>query len=353
MARGENQKVKILFVAKYLWDYSDAEHPIRVGDKDSDGDCLVKFLAENGVDADRRSVYRDIQALRDIYGMDIEGGQGGRYRLKSRGFDFDDLCLLTECVNSARFLPEKKAKELVETVKSFASQYQAEALDKVYLCDGRRPTTQKTLRNIRNIRKAMARKVEGQPHKPQKITFKYTTHEIANSIMEHGIRSTHRKRNYKVSPYKLILKDGFYYLLGYDHQKERILTYRVDRMADVRLSAEPSEVNKYFRGFDTKDFANRRFSMFSGETKRVEILFTNDLLDTAIDRFGTTGNVNYLRKQEDKRHFHVFADVAVSNQFYSWLCGFRKKAKLLAPPETVEGFKEFLADIQKRYETEE
>ena len=78
MARGENQKAKILFVAKYLWDYSDAEHPIRVGDKDSDGDCLVKFLAENGVDADRRSVYRDIQALRDIYGMDIEGGQGGR-----------------------------------------------------------------------------------------------------------------------------------------------------------------------------------------------------------------------------------------------------------------------------------
>lgn len=131
MARGENQKVKILFVAKYLWDYSDAEHPIRVGDKDSDGDCLVKFLAENGVDADRRSVYRDIQVLRDIYGMDIEGGQGGRYRLKSREFDFDDLCLLTECVNSARFLPEKKAKELVETVKSFASQYQAEALDKV------------------------------------------------------------------------------------------------------------------------------------------------------------------------------------------------------------------------------
>ena len=93
--------------------------------------------------------------------------------------------------------------------------------------------------------------------------------------------------------------------------------------------------------------------MFSGETKRVEILFTNDLLDTAIDRFGTTGNVNYLRKQEDKRHFHVFADVAVSNQFYSWLCGFRKRATLLAPPETVEGFKEFLADIQKRYETEE
>lgn len=353
MARGENQKAKILFVAKYLWDYSDAEHPIKVGDKDATDDCLVKFLAENGIDADRRSIYRDIQALRDIYGMDIEGGQGGRYRLASREFDFDDLCLLTECVNSARFLPEKKARSLVETVKGFASQYQAEALDEVYLCDGRRPTQQKTIKTIRTIRKAMAKKVEGQPHKPQKIIFKYTTHEIANGIMEHGIRNTQRKRNYEVSPYKLMLNDGFYYLLGYDHQKEGIRTYRVDRMTEVKLSAEPSEASQKFKGFDMKDYTKRTFSMFSGETMRVEIVFTNDLLDAVIDRFGSAGTVNYLRKPNDKNHFHLFADVVISDPFYSWLCGFRKRATLVSPPEAVKGFKEFLGDIQERYRTED
>ena len=350
MARGENQKAKILYVAQYLRDYSDEDHPIKVGDKDAKDDCLVKFLAENGIDADRRSIYRDIQALRDIYGMDIQGGQGGRYRLASREFDFDDLCLLTECVNSARFLPEKKAKAMVETVKCFASRYQAEALDEVYLCDSRRPTQQKTLQNIRTIRKAMARKVEGQPHKPQKITFQYTTHEIVSGLLSSSVRNTQKKRNYLISPYKLLLNDGFYYLLGYDHLREEIRTYRVDRMARVGLSAEASEASQKFKGFDMKDYTKRTFSMFGGKKMRVEVRFTNDLLDAVIDRFGSAGTVNYLRKPDETEHFHFFGEVEISNAFFSWICGFRDKATILAPAEAVDGFKMFLADIQKQYE---
>lgn len=43
------------------------------------------------------------------------------------------------------------------------------------------------------------------------------------------------------------------------------------------------------------------------------------------------------------------ADVEISDQFYSWICGFRKRAKIISPPEVVEDMKKFLEDIATEY----
>ena len=126
MAKSENQKVKTLFVAKYFLENSDENHPVTAGD-------IVDYLKEEcGIDAERRAIYRDIAALRDVYGMEIEGGQGGKYRLISRQFEFDDLRLLAECVHAAKFISASKAKSLVKTIGEFCSIYQAEDLQRHY-----------------------------------------------------------------------------------------------------------------------------------------------------------------------------------------------------------------------------
>ena len=44
--------------------------------------------------------------------------------------------------------------------------------------------------------------------------------------------------------------------------------------------------------------------------------------------------------------------IAISDQFYGWLAGFRKMAKIMSPPDVVSDFQQFLADISGRYETE-
>ena len=92
------------------------------------------------------------------------------------------------------------------------------------------------------------------------------------------------------------------------------------------------------------------FGMFSGDEKFVSIRFTNNLLDTAVDRFGTGKDVFY--RPDDKGHFVVSANVDVSKQFYAWVCGFYNQARIINPPEVVEGMKAFLKTIADRYETE-
>lgn len=115
------------------------------------------------------AIYRDIAALRDVYGMDIAGGQGGKYRLLSRQFEFEDLRLLAECVHAAKFISASKAKELVKTISEFCSIYQAEELQKeVFLCDRVKTTQNKVLHNVGIFTLAMATKQDGSPTRQQK-----------------------------------------------------------------------------------------------------------------------------------------------------------------------------------------
>ena len=341
MAKSENQKVKTLFVAKYFLENSDENHPVTAGD-------ITDYLKnECGIESERRAIYRDIAALRDVFGMDIDGGQGGKYRLLSRQFEFDDLRLLAECVHAAKFISASKAKDLVSKISKFCSIYQAEELEReVFLCDRVKTTRKDILFIIGIIQAAMASRENGKPKPPQKISFKY----LKYTIQDKNTQVERRKGTaYKVSPYKLLINEGNYYLLAYDGKKQKIITYRVDRMKEVKALDEPREGAEAFAAIDMETYTRRVFSMFGGEQKRVSVRFINPLLDTAIERFGTAPDVFY--RPDDERHFVVTADVEISNQFFAWVCGFGKRAKIIWPSDVVEDMKEFLSGISGMYET--
>ena len=123
-------------------------------------------------------------------------------------------------------------------------------------------------------------------------------------------------------------------------------TYRVDRMKDVRLLGEPREGGKAFAAINMETYTQRVFSMFGGKQERITIRFINPLLDAVVDRFGSKGVI--YRKLDDT-HFSITAQIDISDQFFSWLCGFGKRAKLMEPPAAVERFKGYLEKIRGMY----
>ena len=140
---------------------------------------------------------------------------------------------------------------------------------------------------------------------------------------------------------------GNYYLLAFDDKSQDIRTYRVDRMKNVQAIDEPRDGVDVFAKIDMKSYTRRVFSMFGGEEKRVSIRFINPLLDTAIERFGTGKDVFY--SPDDERHFVVTADVEISDQFFAWVCGFGKRAKIIWPEDVVNKMGKFLSGISNMY----
>ena len=339
MPRTKNQKLRILYIAQYLLEYSDENHSVNAGD-------IIKYLEQElDFTCERRSIYRDIAALRDEFDMDIDGVQGGKYTLLSRQFDFDDLLLLAQCVYATKFISKSKAEKLVQTLGEFCSIYDRDRIEsEVFLCDRVKTTADDILSTINKINYAMSTKDEGKPRTPTKITFKYMKYKINNL---HSQVERRQGSLYKVSPYKLIINEGNYYLLAFDDHFQQMRTYRIDRMKDVKVIREPRDGAEAFAEIDLSTYTKRVFSMYGGENKHVSIRFISSLLGVVIERFGTGSDVFY--RPDDAHHFIVTSDVEVSDQFYSWVCSFRKSATIISPPEVVEGMKKFLSDIESKY----
>ena len=345
--RSEGQKYKSLLVWQFLLKHTDENHSVTLND-------IVEHLKTYNITADRHSVSRDIRALQNLmdleYEMDeveLDEREKLRYSIEfnrgckivSRPYAFEDLRLLAECIHSAKFISDSQEQGLLEAIQGLCSDYQIEELEqKVYVFGRPKTRNRSIMYSMATIRNAI--------NDNQKISFTYLKY-TKDSMTEQVARK--QGKPYIVSPFNLIINDGNYYLLAYDTPKERITTYRLDRMRDVELLAMERDGHTAYNSLNLDTYLRRVFSMYStGNLKQVTLRFTNDMLDTVIDRFGSGNDLIYIF-DPDKRHFSLEVEIDISDQFFAWICGLRKKAKIVSPPEVVESFKKFLADITDRY----
>ena len=179
---------------------------------------------------------------------------------------------------------------------------------------------------------------------PEKVTFKYlkySIHDLSNQV------ERRQGETYKVSPYRLLINDGNYYLLAFDDKSQKMRTYRVDRMKNVSPTKEPRDGEEVFRSIDIRTYAQRTFSMYEGKQEHVTLQFIMPLLDTVIDRFGTSRDVQYFQKGD--QYFTVTTDVKISDQFFGWILGFGRRAAILSPNHVVEQFTAYIEKISEMY----
>lgn len=335
MPKSENQKLKIFYVLKCFFETSDENTPICSED-------IIKYLAKRNIEAENRSIYRDINLLRNELGIDIDGRRGTKYRLMSRDFKFSDLRILVECIHSAKFISTSKSKELVKLLGKFCSEKQRKTLETDTLLYDRAKTTQNgVIQAIDDINRAMTKKKDCEP---KKISFKYLKYTIDNV---HRQAERRKGNTYIVSPYKLLISNGNYYLLAFADKEQKLITYRVDRMKDVKILNIPREGEEVFAAVDINTYSQRVFGMYGGTKETVTMRFVNSLLDTVVDQFKTGANAIY--KPDDKNHFKVVADVEVSPQFFGWICGFGNRAVIESPQNVVDDFQKHIEKIQSKY----
>ena len=98
MAKSQNQKSKLLWLMKYLLEETDETHGVS-------GVQIMAHLESLGISVERKSLYNDLDTLRD-FGLDIIklGGRPPLYAVASREFEIAELKLLVDVVQSSRFI---------------------------------------------------------------------------------------------------------------------------------------------------------------------------------------------------------------------------------------------------------
>ena len=327
MAKTKFQNLKLLYIKDYFERMTDAEHGVTVGD-------IIEHLASVGIEAERKSIYDDIEMLSEYYGMNIEKVKVPRsmeYRLLSRDFDLHELKLLCDAVMASRFITERKSAELVSKLKGRASRYEAERLSRqLIFSDKIKNMNESIYYNVDAIFEAIASE--------RSITFRY----FARTLRSPSERCYRRSGGcYEVSPYALTYSEERYYLVAYDFDTKERRHFRVDRMDDIRVSERARDADKYFSGVNIGSYTDRRFGMFGGEETRVALEFDSHLAGAVYDRFGS--DIVALASGEDKYRVHV--SVVVSEQFYGWLAGLGRGAVIVSPENVRDGYIKHLCKI--------
>lgn len=314
----QTSKLKTLLIYKYLEEFSDEENPVSTTE-------LIAMLKEQGIPAERKSIYADIKALNEI-GCNILSVRSPRagFSMADRKFNLAEVRLLIDAVSSAGFITPNKTEVLIEKLESLLSSNQAKALKSQVYCSGENKCDNEEIYYIINgLDEAINNK--------KQVKFIYKRRNIDKEQ-----KKSYTEKAFVVSPYALIWKEDHYYLVCNNKKYDNLINLRLDRMKKIEILEEPqrpvSEVSEY-NVFDSADYSSKMFNMFSGKNDEVNLLCDLELREEIMDRFGS----KIPLKAYDIDHFETTIHAAVSDGLVSWIMQYGNEIKVLKP--------QYLADM--------
>lgn len=330
MPKNPGQKKKILIIRNLLYDKTDENHGISIED------ILNHLENDHCISAERKSVKEDIDTLIDM-GDDIcsyNVVSKKYYYVASRPFELAELKLLTDSVQSSKFITQKKSSELIKKIEGLTSVNEAKELSRQIYVTGKVKTMNESIYyTVDAIHSAMS---QGRA-----IEFQYFDYnENKEKVLRHG------GRVYTVSPWALISNEDNYYLRSFDHGEGILKNFRVDKMSSVSVSKEPRLGKELYEKTDPEKYTQRTFGMYGDREMLVAIEFHKSLCGVMIDRFGK--DVTFF-KTDDPDAVRITVNVNVGPNFLGWVMCFGGRVKIISPAAVVEQIKALARDTLERY----
>ncbi len=322
----ENNKIKLLVLWDILCKHTDENHAMNA-------DELRVELEKKGIGVIRRVIADDIATLNE-FGYEVLSYKKKYtyYYVVNRILETAEVVMIADSINASKLSATQK-KALVGRLAETLCLHQAESVSKhiVSLDKGRKGSCS-LIYNVDTVEKAI--------DENKKISFLYFDYDEKH-------RKVYRKngKRYIVSPAYMVWNKDNYYLLCFSNGHNDLVTYRLDKMDDVKADEAEREPHPEYEMFNTEEYRKQVFSMFGGETQKVTLLFDPSILSDMFDRFGEDIRV---RKADDNT-YSVDVTVQVSKTLFAWIVGTQGKVKIKSPQKVFDEFNGFVAKIKEEY----
>ena len=314
-------RLRVLYMYNLLLQYTDSEHQLTTNE-------IRRIMErEHGITMHRTTVPGDIEMLKAA-GFDVHARRSrqNRYYIDSSNFELPELKVLIDAVESSKFITEKKSKLLVDKLLKLTNESNAAKLKRNLHTSGRvKSGNEKGYYIVDAINEAI--------NDGKRISFYYTDYDGKKKPF---LRNDGKP--YIVSPYMLIWSGDFYYLVGWNHLRNAVRTFRVDRIAQQPEILD-QEAHPVPGDFDVAKYTREIFRMYDKqEPVTVRLLCQNDVMKGVIDQFGMDVKV----KKAGEDHFQIRVKACLSPTFYSWVFQWEGRVKIEGPRIAVKGYQEML-----------
>ncbi len=276
------KKMLNMLILEILQEHSDSDHVL------TQAQIIKRLNADYGLKCERHAVKNNILALKD-FGYDIAVTSKGYY-LAERILDDAELVMLIDSVIFSKNFSYAQKKRLTDKLKRLGNKYfHSKVTHIANLPDLFNSENKQALIALDTISDAIANK--------KKIQFVYNKYGTDFKL------HPRREKEYKVNPYRLVMTNGKYYLIGNYDKYDDISHYRVDRITCVKMldeSIKPLNQIKEFAqiGFNLPRHTAEHIYMYSGESVWIKFVADIEMMDELVDWFGKNFSI---QKIDDKK----------------------------------------------------
>lgn len=314
MSGKPKQKQKILFLLRILFEHTDGEHAMTLAE-------LSEELARQGIESERKSLYRDLEALNEAgFSVGVLRSRDVRYYWKGYPLNRKDHLLLSNLLRAAQNVPRKRKHELEGKLRGFASQTERDVCYGDFLSViPDRAVSERVYSNAEFLFDAV---LSGK-----KVRFVYKGSALRDM--------TPRRRNTSsvqlVSPYRLVWCDG-YFLVGADGNGE-ISFYRISRMEELTLTDVIAEDIREIGGdldFDLEQYIKGYFASLQ-DPEHMIFRVSESFLPMAERRFDSDSVI----ESAGTGFYLLTCDAPADEDLFGWLLLHSEDISLLYPESLV------------------
>ncbi|MBE6533542.1 MAG: WYL domain-containing protein [Ruminococcaceae bacterium] len=311
MAKQSNQKLKLLYLLRILFEQTDENSGLTITQ-------ISAELAKYNVSAARKSLYDDIEALR-LFGIDIgvKRDRYVKYYIAKRDISSVELKYIVDALKEFDALPPSACYELAcklikdhgGKVKNYSGLFE-EPINK----------TPKAVSDI------LAKNIEILDNAILNGKKIYCKQFEWNSLKQRTL--LYEGRRILLSPIRLVC-DRKYLLYAYDGKN--ISTYDVSTLVDVEISKHNSAPFDEYRHL----LNDPRYDV---EYENVRLEISNCFAGEAFTKFGF--GVTVLATREES--FEISIRVKLDGDFFSWIFNNAKYVRIVSPERVRDIYKQKL-----------
>ena len=347
--RNQTKKTIILNILDILRRYTDEDH--RLSQKE-----IAEILrTEYGMEAERKTIRRNLLNLIDC-GYEIEYSESVRmvpnpktgvpeesYLWSDfylvRDFTDAELRLLIDSLLFSKHIPYSQCRDLVEKLEGLSNVYFRSRVKHIRTMPDTAPQNKQLFYTIEVLDEAIS--------KGRKVSFHYTSFGL-DKQRRPRTGEDGKSKEYTVSPYQMAAANGRYYLICCTDPHDNVSHYRLDRIADIRMTDEPARpartVQGLEHGVDLPKHMAEHVYMFAGPSETVTFRMKKYLIDDVIDWFGM--DIVFSDESEDE----VTARVRVNLQaMRRWAVQYGPHIRVLSPERLIDAVKHDIQSAAKAY----
>lgn len=332
--------VKLLHIRDYLHKYTNKDNPKSAND-------ILSYLGELNIEAERKSVYSDIEKLKKFYREPIEYDKKKHgYYIAIPQFSTHELRMLLDSIFLSPTLTSKETYEIIKKILNAMNVYD-------------RAMFSEELKKRKPIKKAeYGTTYMAQVIKEAILANKQISYRAFEYVKDRGNKYKRyfggSKANSTIvtNPKELIWDNGKYRVVTHFHGAEDPFGFPLENMEDVKISSQDREFHKPldnpFANLDSNNEIIDREQYTIDTSKEYAVTFL-------VNQFWISEILNYWGHDTPiipYEGYYVMFTIRMklpSRQLYDWMWHMGRRTKILAPVEAIGEWTHYLTGMLDAY----